>query len=74
MVEPPVWVPRPIGAWKSPIAAPVPDDEPPGVRRGSWGLQVTPPMVVAANSVVLVLPRGRCQRTVCLGVPCLLSK
>jgi hypothetical protein len=59
MVLPPVWVPRPRGAWKSPTAAPEPEEEPPGVRLGSWGLCVLGPWVVAANSVVVVLPKMR---------------
>ena len=28
IVEPPVWVPRAMGTWKSPTAAPEPEDEP----------------------------------------------
>lgn len=39
------------------MAAPDPDDEPPGVRLESWGFFVLGPTVVAANSVVQVLPR-----------------
>jgi hypothetical protein len=46
-----------MGAWKSPTAAPEPDEEPPGVRLESCGLRVFGPTVVAANSVVVVLPK-----------------
>lgn len=56
MVDPPVCVPRAIGAWKSLTAAPEPAEEPPGVRVGSCGLRVAGPMWMAANSVVVVLP------------------
>jgi len=56
MVLPPVCVPRPIAACPSPTAAPDPEDEPPGVRFGSCGFRVLGPVVVAANSVVVVLP------------------
>lgn len=59
MVLPPVCVARPIGAWKSATAAPDPDEEPPGVRRGSCGFRVLGPAFVAANSAVVVLPRSR---------------
>ena len=61
IVLPTVWVPKPIGTWKSPTAAPEPADEPPGVRVGSCGFEVRGPLCegpidVAANSVVVVLP------------------
>ncbi len=45
-----------MGTWKSPTAAPDPEDEPPGVRFGSWGLRVLGPVNTAANSVVVVFP------------------
>lgn len=48
-----------MGTWKSPTAAPEPEDEPPGVRVGSWGLHEGPPSTVDANSVVVVLPNMR---------------
>ena len=61
IVLPTVCVPRPIGIWQSPTAAPEPAEEPPVVREGSCGLAVLGPLCegptdVAANSVVLVLP------------------
>jgi hypothetical protein len=61
MVLPTVWVPRPIGTCKSPTAEPLPDEEPPGVRSGSWAFVVLGPLcegptTVAANSVVVVFP------------------
>ena len=61
IVLPIVCVPREMGTWKSATAAPEPDDEPPGVREGSWGFEVFGPLCegpteVAANSVVVVLP------------------
>jgi hypothetical protein len=51
-----VCVPREIGHWKSATAAPDPEDEPPGVRAGSWGFLVFVPVVTDANSVVVVFP------------------
>nr|WP_255371688.1 hypothetical protein [Cellulosimicrobium sp. CUA-896] len=56
MVEPPVWVPSASAHCRSATAAPEPLDDPPGVRDGSCGLRVGPPTLVAANSVVVVLP------------------
>ena len=61
IVLPTVCVPRPMGTWRSPTAAPEPDDEPPGVREGSCGFALLGPLCdgpteVAANSVVVVLP------------------
>ena len=56
MVEPPVWVPSPMGICRSATAAADPEEEPPGVRDGSWGFRVGGPWLVAANSVVVVLP------------------
>lgn len=69
IVLPPVCVPSAMGTWKSPTAAPEPDDEPPSVRDGSCGFDVFGPLyegptVVAANSVVVVLPTS-CQFTFC---------
>jgi hypothetical protein len=53
---PMVCVPTATGTWKSATAAPDPEDEPPGVRVGSWGFLVLVPMVIDANSVVVVFP------------------
>ena len=55
--DPPVWVPNPYGTWKSPTAAPEPDDDPPGVCAGLYGLRVTALRPLEANSTVSVLPR-----------------
>lgn len=52
IVDPPVCVPMAMAAWKSATAAPEPEEDPPGVRDGSCGLQVTGPSTVDANSVV----------------------
>ena len=57
--EPPVCVPKPSGTWKSPTAAPEPDDEPPGVCAGLYGLRVNALRPNDANSTVSVLPRIR---------------
>ena len=45
-----------VHTWKSPTAAPDPDEEPPGVLDGSCGFFDLGPTVVLANSVVVVLP------------------
>src|SRR5262245_56640608 len=55
MVEPPVWVVSATGTWKSATAAAEPEDDPPGVRARSCGLQVGPGSV-KAYSVVTVFP------------------
>ena len=55
--DPPVCVPNPYGTWKSPTAAPEPDDDPPGVCAGLYGLRVTALRPLEANSTVSVLPR-----------------
>ena len=41
-IEPPVSPPMPNMARFAPIAAPVPELEPPGVRLGSYGLRTGP--------------------------------
>lgn len=47
-----------MGTWKSPTAAPEPEEEPPGVREGSWGLvEGLLFSEMDANSVVVVLPK-----------------
>lgn len=51
-----VCVPRAIGTWKSPTAAPDPEEEPPGVRAELCGFLVFVPTVIEANSVVVVFP------------------
>src|SRR5436305_386572 len=56
-IEPTTWVPSPTGTMPAPTAADEPLDEPPGVRFGSWGFWVLCQGWVAANSVVVVLPR-----------------
>jgi hypothetical protein len=56
MVEPITWVPSAAGTMPAATAAAEPLDEPPGVRAVSQGFLV-PRGVVAANSVVTVLPR-----------------
>ena len=61
IVLPTVCVPKPIGTWRSPTAAPDPEDDPPGVLEESWALAVLGPLCegpteVAANSVVVVFP------------------
>ena len=56
IVEPPVWVPKPTGTWKSATAAAEPLDEPPGVCAGFSGCTVSRGWRLA-NSVVTVLPR-----------------
>lgn len=56
MMLPPVCAPRLIGICMSATAAAEPDDEPPGVRSGSWGLVVLGPELATVNSVVVVLP------------------
>src|SRR5487761_1314522 len=56
IVEPPVWVPKPTGTWKSATAAAEPLDEPPGVCAGFSGCTVSRGCRLA-NSVVTVLPR-----------------
>lgn len=58
-----VCVPRAMGTCISPTAAPEPAEEPPGVREGSCAFAVLGPLyegptVVAANSVVVVLPEA----------------
>lgn len=64
--EPPVSVPSPSAATRAPSAAPVPEDEPPALRRGSYGLR-TPisgpgpeagfqPEMPSASSCIWVLP------------------
>src|SRR5579872_7363618 len=57
MCEPPVCVPNASGTWKSPTAAPEPDDEPPGVCAWLYGLRVSALRPPEANSTVSVLPR-----------------
>ena len=42
MTEPAVWVPSAKETKPAATAAAEPLDEPPGVRRGSWGLMVGP--------------------------------
>ena len=63
MIDPPVCVPKATGTWKSPTAAPDPEEEPPGVRPGSWALELRfwcqLPCLLVANSVVEVLPKIR---------------
>ena len=54
-IDPAVWVPSASGTVPAPTAAAEPDDDPPGVRDGSWGLVVGPGWN-PANSVVTVLP------------------
>ena len=61
-IEPPASVPTCSGPKQAAPAAPAPEEEPPGVRRGSQGLRVMPcsgqsPGVFQPNSVVVVLPR-----------------
>src|SRR5438477_12064655 len=40
--EPPVSVPIATIAWPSPIETAAPEDEPPGIKRRSWGLPGVP--------------------------------
>ena len=56
-IEPTTWVPSPAGTMPAPTAAAEPLDEPPGVRVGSCGFWVLCNGWLAANSVVVVLPR-----------------
>ncbi len=56
MIEPAVCVPKASGTMWSATAAAEPLEEPPGVRVASCGLRVLPGLI-AANSVVTVLPR-----------------
>jgi len=58
---PPVSVPTAAAASPAASAAPLPPEEPPGIRLGSWGLRVVPKcgfVVVTpkASSWVFVLP------------------
>ena len=55
MMEPPTCVPIAAGIMLAPTAAAEPEDEPPGVRRGSKGLVVGPGCAMP-NSAVTVLP------------------
>src|SRR5258707_15153739 len=55
--EPAVWVPNASGTWKSPTAAPEPEDDPPGVWAGLKGFRVSALRPPEANSTVSVLPR-----------------
>ena len=54
-VEPPVSVPRPLGTMRAAIAAAVPPDEPPGMRRMSYGFFTGP---ANALRLVLVMPNA----------------
>src|SRR5688572_12632494 len=61
-MEPQVSLPQPTTAKLAATAAPVPPLEPPGQRRGSYGLRVWPPneltdVIPAASSCMFVLPR-----------------
>ena len=61
-IDPQVSLPMPKAPKLAATAAPVPPLDPPGLRRGSYGLRVWPPndaMVVIprASSCMLVLPR-----------------
>ena len=61
-IEPQVSDPHPTAPKLAATAAPVPPDEPPGLRAGSYGFRVWPPselmlVIPAANSCMLVLAR-----------------
>jgi hypothetical protein len=73
MILPPVCVPSARGTWKAATAAAEPEEEPPGVWRALCGFVVLGPRVEMANSVVVVLPRGRApswERTTREGASC----
>ena len=55
ITEPPVWVPRARGIWKSATLAPEPADEPPGEYSMLWGLRVLLGFILA-NSLVIETP------------------
>ncbi len=55
MCDPPACVPKAKWTWKSPTAAPDPDDDPPGVCAVLRGLSVAVGSD-DANAVVVVLP------------------
>ena len=54
-IEPPTCVPRATGTMPAATIAAEPEDDPPGVRRGSCGFVVGPGWT-SANSVVTALP------------------
>src|SRR5262245_33721018 len=62
MIEPPTWVPIAAGTMLAPTAAAEPDDEPPGVRRGSNGLVVGPGCEPPSSAVTVL---ARCSAPAC---------
>ena len=71
--DPAVWVPSASGTPPAATVAAEPEEEPPGVRAGAWGLRVGPE-APQASSVVTVLPRisapaARSRRTTVASAP-----